>query len=128
MNKTRRDAGFTMIELMIVCLVIAILAAIAMPNYARSKGHVNMASCASNQRHVFEAMTLYCAEHTLADGVWVSSDLLTLGALPASLTDCPEERDASNDDYEVTVASGCVTALRCRIVPAEHVWTVGDRW
>jgi prepilin-type N-terminal cleavage/methylation domain-containing protein len=123
MDEHRLQAGFTLIELCVVCAVIGILAGIALPNYARSKAHVNRAACVSNQRHLFEAATLACADRALADGVTNCQDLLNAGRVPPGLTDCPEQRDGSHDDYLITVQSGVVTGMTCRVEPQEHLWT-----
>lgn len=118
----RAQAGFTLVELSIVCLVIGVLAGMAIPNYARSKAHVNRASCHANQRNIFAAATVYVIEHHVPDGVMNSGDLYLAGAIPSSLADCPEDRDGSHDDYDVTVQAGQVVALACRYDPVEHQW------
>jgi prepilin-type N-terminal cleavage/methylation domain-containing protein len=122
MRAERREAGFTLLELSIVCLVIGVLASMAIPNYARSKAHVNRTSCWSNQRHLYTAATLYVSEHHVADGVINSQVLLDDGAIASGLADCPDSRDDSHDDYDITVVSGEITAITCRPVTDEHHW------
>jgi len=116
------ENGFTLIEICVVCLVIGILVSIAIPNYARSKAHVNMASCASNQRNLYQAATLYAAEHVVADGAMSCQVLFDNQAAPAGLTDCPDERDGSHDDYVITFLGRQVNEVDCTVDPAGHMW------
>ncbi len=56
MDKTR---GFTLIELMIVVAIIAIIAAIAVPNLLRSRIQTNEASAVQGIRAIVSAQTSY---------------------------------------------------------------------
>ena len=55
------ERGFTLIELLIVVAVILILAAIAIPNYLRSKMAANEASAVSHVRAITTSATVYNA-------------------------------------------------------------------
>jgi prepilin-type N-terminal cleavage/methylation domain-containing protein len=122
MRDRRRERGFTMLELAIVTTVIGILAGIAIPNYARSKARVNRSSCWSNQRHLYAEITLYVAEYGLPDGVINSQDLFDDGVIASGLADCPENRDGSHDDYDITIEGGRVTAIDCLYATEDHHW------
>ena len=50
--KRKRNAGFTLIEIMIVVLIIAILLAIAIPNFLRARETSRAKSCQANMRQV----------------------------------------------------------------------------
>lgn len=56
----RKQAGFSLIELLIVVAIILIIAAIAIPNLMRSKQAANQAAAAANIR------TIISAEHTFS--------------------------------------------------------------
>ena len=49
---TRRKRGFTLIEIMIVVLIIAVLLAIAIPNFLRARETSRAKSCCANLRQI----------------------------------------------------------------------------
>ena len=54
-----RRSGFTLVELLVVIMIIAILIALLLPALARAKSMANQVVCASNQRQLVMAMTMY---------------------------------------------------------------------
>jgi type IV pilus assembly protein PilA len=68
------NRGFSLIELLIVVAVILIIAAIAIPNFIRSKEAANEASAAQNLRNISTAEYLYSTTY----GVNFTTDLATL--------------------------------------------------
>ena len=55
----RKDAGFSLIELLIVVAIILVIAASAIPNFLRSKISANEAAAVSNVRTINTAETTY---------------------------------------------------------------------
>lgn len=55
--------GFTLIELMIVIAIIAILAAILVPNFVRARAQGQFAACTSNLKNIGTACEMYAADH-----------------------------------------------------------------
>ena len=55
--------GFTLIELLVVITIIAILAAILFPVFARAKAAAKQSACISNLKQIGTAMTLYMGDH-----------------------------------------------------------------
>jgi len=55
--------GFTLIEVMIVLAVIAVLAAVIIPNYVRSRGLGQASACKSNLRNLASAIESYMLDN-----------------------------------------------------------------
>ena len=62
-KQVRNRSAFTIVELLVVCAVIAILLASALPGLARAKGAARTVKCVSNLRQVGLATLLYVNEY-----------------------------------------------------------------
>ena len=87
---TSRSAGFTLVEIMIVVAIIGLLAAIAIPNFAKARETANRNACVANLRQIDGAKDLAAMENGLTDGG--SVDALVGGYLKGGLPTCPVGR------------------------------------
>jgi prepilin-type N-terminal cleavage/methylation domain-containing protein len=87
----KRKAGFTLVEIMIVVLIIGLLATIAVPTFIRARERTRRSICVNNLRQIDGAKEQLAMETNLANGANLSAntvlDVYIKGGY-ASL-DCP---------------------------------------
>ena len=63
MTETKRENGFTLVEIITVVAIIGLLASIAIPNFVEGRKRAVANACKSNQRQLAGAVTSYSADN-----------------------------------------------------------------
>jgi len=77
--KTGRPSGFTLVEIMIVVAIIALLAAIAIPNFIKARTASQKTACIANLKQIQGAKATWALE-TRKTGVDSPNDTELFGA------------------------------------------------
>jgi len=93
-TKTPHDEGFTLVELLVVTVILAILIAIALLSYFSSTARARTITCEHNQRLLNEAVYIHQTQN---------------GDLPTTIDDLEEY--VVNFDEVITCAEGDGTML-----------------
>ena len=62
-QRTAEAAGFTLVELLVLVAIIAVLAAILLPVFARARERVRQTPCNSNLAQVGKAFLMYASDY-----------------------------------------------------------------
>lgn len=96
LSNKRKSGGFTLIELMIVIAIIAILAAILVPNFIRARAQGQLTACKSNCKNIGTALEMYSTDW---NGKYPTTGNLQAGLSPNYLKVIPECPSAGTDSY-----------------------------
>jgi prepilin-type N-terminal cleavage/methylation domain-containing protein len=102
--------GFTLIEIMIVVAIVGLLAALAIPNYAKSRSNAYKTGCINNLRQIEGAIELWALDQKKdADQRVTYTDISSY--LKHSVA-CPSGGATFEDSYAITTINAKPTCLR----------------
>jgi general secretion pathway protein G len=104
----KKQKGFTLVELMIVIIILAVLTGIAIPSYLALRNRAKIQATRSEMQNIATAISIYEAD----TGGWPSA-LIDLQGDDSSgtgpyMANVPT-KDAWDDDYTYSVAEGSYT-------------------
>lgn len=77
-NIYRKEKGFTLIELMIVIIILAILTGIAIPSYLALRNRARVAAAQSEMRNIATALEMYQIDHNVYPATGITAMISAL--------------------------------------------------
>ena len=115
-HRATRPSGFTLIETMIVASLIGMLAAIAVPNFIRSRTSAHTSVCINNLRAIDYAIQQWALEEK--KGSKTTVQFADISSYLKSSVLCPAGGTSFADSYSITVVG---SQPLCQRVPADHL-------
>jgi prepilin-type N-terminal cleavage/methylation domain-containing protein len=109
-NRTSRNSGFTLVEIMIVVAIIGLLAAIAIPNFVRARTQSQKNACINNLRQIDGAVQQWALENKQAPTATV--DKTDVFPYLKSSVICPAGGTTFTDSYALTTVAAKPTCLK----------------
>ena len=102
--REKRERGFTLIELLVVIGIIAVLAAMLFPVFAKAREKAYQTSCLNNQRQIALAIHMYAQDHDemLPSAQTWNQDIGGAYGMTGKIWDCPTNSHvgtAAQPDY-----------------------------
>ena len=107
--KQNGQAGFTLVEIMIVVAIIGLLAAIAIPNFVKARNTAQAGACINNMKQIAGAIDLFALENNKADGDPVTANDVKTYIKGGVMPQCP----AGNKDYILGGTVNAVPSVTC---------------
>jgi prepilin-type N-terminal cleavage/methylation domain-containing protein len=116
MRQTKQQYGFTLIEIMIVVLLVGVLAAIAVPNFIKSRTSAQTNVCINNLRAIDYAIQQWALEQKKASSAPVQ--FTDISSYLRNVVNCPAGGASFSDSYLISVVG--VEPI-CQRVPGSHL-------
>ena len=122
-TRRRAQAGFTLIELTLVIMILGLLSTIGFGNVVRFAERAKRAGCVANQRHLHEASILYGIEQDPGTGNINASALWGVDLVQNKAAECPSSNNATNNDYDLLFIANELSLITCDVRGALHPYT-----
>jgi type IV pilus assembly protein PilA len=128
----KEESGFTLVELLVVMLILALLAAIAIPSFFNQRDKARDADAKESVRTAQTAIETYAIDN---NGEYTGALAGDLEAIEQTLTDAPNTvevtgvapkaytltvESATGNRFWITRASGGTTTLQCSVADADN--------